>query len=603
MKGNDVMNQPIELPPEDLVDIAIIGISCRFAGARDKQEYWRNLCQGRESIVFLEEHEIEGDRGILTNPAYVKACGPINDYDRFDAGFFGITDSHAAMMTPEHRLFLETAWEVMEDASYDPTRFKGEVGIYGSCNPQGIALYSAPPDWLSAREASMQRSFSWLPDCIPSNTLFHLGLAGEAVMVTAVCSGFHYAVNFACMSLQLEQVEMAVAGGVMVRLPHFRGHLWEEGQVYSRDGHCRPFDANGTGVTQSSGVATFLLKPLSAAYRDRDHIYAVIKGVGINNNGARAMAYGTAQPERLSACIATAMAAGDVSPDTITMMESASSGLPLTDAIEIQAAKLAFGTSRGEYCSIGSVKGNIGHSGVAAGGAGAIKAALSLYNRQLVPTINLETPAPEIGFPSTPFRPQRDHAEWAPECGIRRAGVTALGGGGYNGHMVLEEPPSRAPRGTPTGAPQIATLSAQTDSALTAQRDRLKAWLTAQPDLRLDDVCHSLNLGRKGMAKRWAAVVHSREELINALANSNSPVQDHRNDNAVRERLSRDEEGIFSSQAKERRNADVLEHLAHAWTGGEDVAWSKLHEGDRCHRVPLPTYPFERKRHWHSQWD
>lgn len=584
-------------------DVAIIGIACRFPGARTKERYWDNLVHGRDAITFFRKEEIEVDETLVNSPAYVRATGALDGYDEFDPAPFGITDRMAAAMTPEHRLFLESAWEVLEDGGYDPERIRGEVGVYASTNPQSAALYSSPPDWVSAGPDVMDRSNAWLPDTVTSNALFHLGMTGEAVTVTAVCSGFHYSVHLACQSLLLGQTDMAIAGGVMVRLPHRRGYLWEEGRILSRDGVCRPFDAKGTGSVLASGVATFLLKPLRQAVADRDHIYATVKGTAINNNGVSAMAYGLAQPERLSACIANAMQAGGVTPDTVSMYEANGFGIPITDSLEVHAAHLAYGKHPGGV-SIGAVKGNIGHAGVVAGGSGAVKAALSLFHRRLAPTINLTEINEDIDFPSTPFVPQTELAAWEPQSGIRRAGITALGGGGYNAHLVLEEPPARTPRDPEVRAPRIANLSAYDDRALAERRAALRAWLVERPDARLDDVCLSLNLGRRNMGRRWAAVVSTRQELIDALAagGATAAAGGGAAPRADLSLLDRTDDGLVPAGADGVHDERTLTALATAWRQGQRVDFAALHAGERSHRVPLPGYPFERRRFWRTDW-
>lgn len=582
-------------------DVAIIGMSCRVPGARTKEQFWDNLTHGRESLTYLTKDEIHVDETVINNPFYVTACGMLDGYDEFDPSVFGISDRTATMMTPEHRLYLESAWESLEDAGYDPDRVKGEVGVYGSTNTQTAAVYSSPPGWLSAGPEVLERSLSWAPDTVTANALYSLGLTGEAVTVTAVCAGFHYSVHLACQSLLLGQIDMAIAGSALTRLPHRRGYLWEEGRILSRDGHCRPFDANGTGTVLSSGVATMLLKPLARAVADRDHIYAVIKGSAINNNGISAVAYGMAQPERLSACIANAMQVGGITPDTVSMYEANGLGLPITDELEVHAATMAFG-KQSSTCSIGSVKGNIGHGGVVSGGSGTIKAAMALYHKQLAPTINLTEINPDLDLPSTPFVPQRKLDDWEPEAGIRRAGITSLGGGGYNAHLVLEEPPAVAERAPEAvGTPRLATLSALDDRALARQRAKLLGWLAANPDTRLEDICFSLNLGRKVMARRWAAVVRSREELVEALSADSSqglvaatgaaPQVDvdafDRNGNGLVP-AGRDEQALFNFGA--------------AWAHGQRVDFESLHLGEASHRVPLPSYPFEPRRFWRTDW-
>ncbi|MFE7635720.1 beta-ketoacyl synthase N-terminal-like domain-containing protein [Kitasatospora sp. NPDC057518] len=581
-------------------DVAVIGMSLRAPGARTKEQFWDVLVHGRETVSFLAKEDIHVDETLIHNPSYVRACGVLDTYDRFDPSVFGISDRMAAAMTPENRLYLESAWESLEDGGYDPDRLTAEIGMYGANNPQTAALYSSPPDRASVGPEAIEASLAWSPDSMTSNALYYMGLTGEAVTVAAVCAGFHYAVHLACQSLLLGQSDMAIAGGAMVRLPHPRGHLWEENRILSKDGHCRPFDANGTGSALSSGVVTLLLKPLGRAVADRDHVYAVVRGSAVNNNGVSAMAYGLAQPERLSACIAAAMEVGGVSPDTVSMYEANGLGLPVTDELEVHAATMAFG-KRTATASIGGVKGNVGHGGVVSGGFGTVKAALALYHRTLPATINLTEVNQDLDFPSTPFVPQIEGAAWEPEAGIRRAGITSLGGGGYNAHLVLEEPPAPAGRAAEeAGRPRLATLSAMDDDALARQRARLREWLEARPELRLDDVCFTLNLGRKVMGRRWAAVVRSREELIAALSDdargpATSTAAAPRTDPGS---FSRTDDGIVPSG----QDAPALTDLAAAWVSGLQVDFDALHRDGAGRRVPLPAYPFQPRRFWRTDW-
>ncbi|MGW7362764.1 beta-ketoacyl synthase N-terminal-like domain-containing protein [Streptomyces sp. NPDC054841] len=587
----------------EATDVAIIGIACRFPGADGKDQFWDNLVKGKESITFLHKDEIEVDQTVVNNPLYVRACATLDGYDEFDPAVFGITDRVARLMTPEHRIFLESVWDVLEDACYDPERVKGEVGIYAAANPQTPALYSSAPDWVSVGPEVMELSNAWFTDTMTSNALYYTGLTGEAVTLSAVCTGFHYAVHLACQSLLLGQTDMAIASGVMVRLPHRRGYLWEEGRIMSRDGHCRPFDREGTGTRLASGVASFLLKPLREAVADRDHIYATVKGSAINNNGASAVSYGFAQPERLSACIAHAIHAGGVAPDTISMYEGNFFGLPITDGLEVRAAQMAFGHQTATT-SIGSVKGNIGHAGVAAGGSGAVKAALALHHRTLVPTINLTEPHEDLDLPNTPFVPQVEGADWQPQAGVRRAGVTALGGGGYNAHIVLEEAPAMPARAPESAAPRLIALSALDDQALARRRSALAEWITAHPEARLDDICFSLSTGRKIMERRWAAVVRTKAELVAALtAESGGTVtvgtSAHSPDLTG---LLRTEDGLRPDTAESVRNEETLLRLARAFTRGRRVDFTALHEGTHSRRLPLPGYPFARRRFWRTDW-
>jgi acyl transferase domain-containing protein len=327
----------------------------------------------------------------------------------------------------------------------------------------------------------------------------------------------------------------------------------------------------------------------------------MVKGSAINNNGVSAMAYGLAQPERLSACIAGAMQVGGVTSDTVSMYEANGFGLPMTDELEVHAATMAFG-KQSSTCSIGTAKGNIGHGGVMAGGTGAIKAAMALHHRTLVPTINLTEVNQDIDFPSTPFVPQTELAAWEPDSGIRRAGITALGGGGFNAHLVLEEAPrvaERAPEAA--GTPRLVTLSAMDGGAVARQRARLVDWLAANPDARLDDICFSLTMGRKVMAHRWAAVVRSRAELVEALsadATRGRVAETGATSPADVDSFTRNDTGIVPAGKDEQ----ALFDLATAWVAGQRVDFGSLHRGETSHRVPLPAYPFQPRRFWRTDW-
>jgi phthiocerol/phenolphthiocerol synthesis type-I polyketide synthase E len=295
------------------------------------------------------------------------------------------------------------------------------------------------------------------------------------------------------------------------------------------------------------------------------------------------------------------MEVGGVTPDTVSMYEANGLGLPMTDELEVHAASMAFGKQTATT-SIGGVKGNVGHGGVVSGGFGAIKAALALYHKQLPMTINLTEVNQDIDFPSTPFVPQLEGADWEPEAGIRRAGITSIGGGGYNAHLLLEEAPTvtgRAPEHE--GRARLATLSAMDDDALGRQRARLRAWLQADPELRLDDVCFSLNLGRKVMARRWAAVVRSRAELIAALADDTA-----RGPATTTAAAPQADPGSFSPGdngiVPSGTDAQALSDLAAAWVTGRQVDFDALHLGEASHRVPLPTYPFQPRRFWRTDW-
>nr|VFK51574.1 MAG: Beta-ketoacyl synthase, C-terminal domain [Candidatus Kentron sp. TUN] len=585
------------------LDVAIIGMAVRLPGARNHQEFWSNLRNKVESIRFLEDHEIVKDFYLLRDPNYVKAVAYLPDYDKFDPDFFDIPRNLAPLMTPEHRLFIEASWAAVEDAGYNVDTIDSDVGVYGTCNPESIARYKLPPDWISAGQEVIDLSYGWCPDAIAPNVLRYLGLTGEALSVTTFCTGIHYGIHLACQSLLLGQCDMAIAGGAVVRVPHERGYLWEPAGVFSRDGRCRPYDKNGTGAALGSGAVSFVLKHLEDAVADDDHIYAVIKGTAVNNNGRSTLPYGVPQPERLGACISSAMALAGVEPETISSVAGFGVGHPISDAVEVRALEMAFQTRERGYCSLGSVKGNIGNCGVAAGGASIVKAALSLLHRTIPATINHETPNPDINFPATPFYVNTEEQEYdEPGCGIRRAGVTQIAGAGYNAHLILEEPPKRAVISS-SSDPQLVPLSARTPGALARMRANLAAYLEARPDIELPDVGFTLARGRKAFEYRWATVARDHASLLDALRKDDSSVRSGQlsslaaapTDGYDRGVLNETPDGMTVSGPVTR---ETLAAVRDAWVAGHPVDWGSVFRDGGGRRISLPTYAFERERHW-----
>lgn len=581
-------------------DIAIIGISARFAGADSKDEYWSNLVKGVESITFMPDDMIKAERHLLGNPYYVPAAGLVRDYDKFDSGFFGISEHVADMMTPEHRVFLEAAHDVMVDGGYHPETMPQEVAVYAACNPQSVATYSPPPNWVTANDPVLDHSQAWCPDALAPYTMYHLGLKGEAMTVTAFCSSFHATVHLACQSLLLGQTDMAIAGGVMVRLPHHRGYLWAEGKPLSRDGHCRPFDAEGTGAAIASGVAVLLLKPLGDALRDRDHVYATIKGTAINNNGAQSMGFSVLEPDRLGACIASALTVAGLKGEDISMLEGVGAGLPLFDTVELQASKLAFNTRLTRSCSLTAVKGNVGHTGVASGGAGVIKAALALQSGLIPGTLNHHRPGPDLDLPNSPFFIDRETRPWEAPSGIRRAGVNSIGGAGYNAHMVLEQAPARAARAACAALPRLFVVSAHAQGSLRRQLAALADRIGNDAQLRLDDLAFTLGVGRRPYRYRWAVVAATREELLHALLDDAPRISDAEaaGRSALPGSLSQANGLIAFAQASRRHEREVLNALAQAWRGGGRLDAAAVFDEPQARRVPLASYSYERRHHW-----
>src|SRR5215510_1725011 len=390
-------------------DIAIIGMSCRFAGAASAEEYWGNLCDGVESITFFSDRELLGagvDPSLIANHRYVKAAPMLRDVEMFDAAFFGYSPKDAALMDPQQRLFLEVCWEAFEQAGYDPAGYPGKVGVLSTGGGMVTSYMLAklhhadfPGQTASVSHINNDRDF------LSTRVAFKLNLRGPSFTVQSACSSSLVAVHQACQNLRFNECDMMLVGGSVVRIPQVAGYLAEKYNVHSLDGHCRPFDSAAQGTIFGSGVGAVLLKPLEQAVADRDHIFAVIKGTAANNDGSAKSSYTAPSLGQQSQAMIDALELAGISADTIGYVECHATGTTVGDPLEMEALAKAFrkGSERKQYCAIGSVKGNIGHPEQAAGIAGVIKAALVLHHKQIPPSIKCETPNPAIDFVSSPF--------------------------------------------------------------------------------------------------------------------------------------------------------------------------------------------------------
>ena len=432
------------------VDIAIIGLSCRLPGAATTEEYWKNLCDGVESVNFFSDQELVAagvDPSLVANPRYVKAAPVLRDVEMFDASFFGYSPKDAALMDPQQRLFLEVSWEAFENAGYDPAGYPGKVGVL-STGGGVVASYllaklhhaDFPGQTASTSHINNDKDF------LSTRVSFKLNLTGPSFTIQSACSSSLVAVHQACQNLRFNECDMMLVGGSVVRVPQVEGYLAEKRNLYSLDGHCRPFDLSGQGTIFGSGVGAVLLKPLEKAVADRDHIFAVIKGTAANNDGSAKISYTASSVGQQSQAVADALKLADVSADSVGYIECHATGTSVGDPLEIEALTVAFRkeTNRKQYCAVGSVKGNIGHPEQAAGIAGLIKAALVLHHKQIPPSINYETPNPRIDFSSSPFYVNTKLQDFPLADTPRRVGLNGLGIGGTNTFAVLEEAPTPA---------------------------------------------------------------------------------------------------------------------------------------------------------------
>ncbi len=508
--------------------IAIVGMAGRFPGADDVRQFWANARSGATSITRFSNAELEDafPDEVRNAPNFVRARAILRDVDQFDADFFGILPKVAALTDPQHRLLLECSWAALEDAGCDPARFPGAIGVFaGSSMPTYLLTNVLAGQLDPGRFASDYQVGSYdallgaLPDTLATRVAYKLNLRGPAMTVQSACSTSLLAIAQACQSLLLGQSDMALAGGVSVTFPQKRGYLHQEGGMVSADGACRPFDDDATGTVFGDGVAIVALKRLADAVAERDHIYAVIRGTAVNNDGSGKVGFTAPSVQGQAEVIATALAVAAVDPRSIGYVECHGTATPLGDPIELAGLQQGFGMRRVEQptCAIGSAKANVGHLDAASGAVGLIRAALALHHREIPPLANFRRLNRHIDASKSPFYFPTTVRPWSTEDGPRRAGVSSFGVGGTNVHAVLEEAPPIERAGASTRRHHVLPLSARNDAALRAAAAALADDLAGCPDVALDDVAFTLQTGRRAFEQRTAIAAASREQAIEAL--------------------------------------------------------------------------------------
>ncbi|MFB6367570.1 SDR family NAD(P)-dependent oxidoreductase [Paenibacillus elgii] len=510
------------------LEVAVIGLSCRFPGASNWVEFWENLKNGKDSISSFSDEQLERsgiEKELRNDPAYVKAKGILGDAEWFDPSFFGYTPTEAALMDPQIRIFHECAWHALEDAGYDPKAYARPIGLYaGSSNHL---------DWQARTLVSeleiddFSKSLLSDKDLLAQLIAYKLHLTGPAFTVQAACATSLVAVHLACQALIGGECDMALAGGASITVPEQQGYLYHEHMHESPDGRSRAFDASAQGTVFSNGAGVVVLKMLEDALADGDHIYGVIKGSAINNDGSRKTGFTAPSPQGQAEAIRGALRAADVAPETITYIEAHGTATPIGDPIEIEALKAAFHSSQKGFCKIGSVKSNFGHLDAAAGIAGLIKTLLALKHRLIPPTLHFTVPNPRIDFQNSPFEVSARLEPWKRDLTPLRAGVSSFGIGGTNAHIILEEAPESAeePQQTGEGASnrQLIVLSARTESSLQRMSERLAEHLSEYPGTDLAAASFTLQTGRRGHEYRRFVIGSSAAEAAEALKSAAQP--------------------------------------------------------------------------------
>lgn len=503
-------------------DIAIIGMAGRFPGARNVEEFWRNLAGGVESIRRLSDEELKRagvPRRDLDDPTYVKACPVLEDIDKFDAAFFGISPLDASVMDPAHRFFLEVAWQALEDSGNTGLPEEGRVGVF--------ATSGAPMYWINNVRTNREimaslgeflvRHTGNDMNFLATRVSYEFDLRGPSLNIQTACSSSLVAAHVARQSLLAGECDMALIGGATILTPMGQGYHYKEGEILSPDGHCRPFDHRSAGTVFGSGAGCLVLKRLDDALDNGDTIHAVIKGSAINNDGSMKVGYLAPGVDGQVSVIRDALADAQVNARSISYIEAHGTGTSVGDPIELTALEQAFAehTQDKQFCGIGSVKSNIGHLGEAAATASLIKVALALKHRLIPPSLGYEKPNPRFEMDDSPFFVTASPTPWEGEAPLR-AGITALGAGGTNCHLILEEAPPPLP-GEGGRDRQLLVLSAKTKSALDRMSENLALHLEQHADIDLGDAAYTLAMGRRPLTHRRVLVAKDRAEAIALL--------------------------------------------------------------------------------------
>ncbi|WP_328423462.1 beta-ketoacyl synthase N-terminal-like domain-containing protein [Streptomyces sp. NBC_00443] len=562
-----------EVPMQDLESaVAVIGMSGRFPGAPDLESYWANLRDGVCSLSTFTEKELladGADAAEVRNPAYVAAQGRLADADRFEAELFGFSRTEAAALDPQHRVLLETAWSALEDAGHAPLNAPSRTGVYMGGSPTEHALAAGTDAALAASIGALQVRILTDREFLAPWISYRLGLDGPSMTVQTACSTSLTAVHLAVQALLLGECDTALAGGVAIGSVRKQGYVHYQGGIFSPDGRCRPFDEKAAGTVPGSGVGVLVLRRLEDALADGDPVRAVIRGTAVTNDGSGKVGFTAPGVDQQTAAITEAWAAAGLEPSAAQYVEAHGTGTELGDRIELEAASAAFagGDSTGTYggVGIGSVKSNIGHADAAAGAAALIKTILMLENATLAPTVDVTSPVTALR--DSPLRLVTEAQEWPDRAGLPRlAGVTSVGIGGTNVHVVVQEGVERPARPDTASHPLVLPLSARTEPQLAALAGRLASRLRDADAPPLADVAHTLRTGRVAMPVRGYVVAAEAREAADKL----------------------------TALAGGHRDT-TTDPRGEAWLSGEEVTWPAP-DGD-VRRVSLPTYPFAGDSH------
>lgn len=585
---------PRETAPSYLDDcVAIIGMSCHLPGARDHRQFWDNLRNGVESVEFLSVASLRASGvpdELLSKPGLVAARSIIDDKDCFDAEFFHVSAQDAQAMDPQLRLLLQHAWKAVEDAGYRASAI-ADAGVFMTAANTGYHADAPPPAWTVMEGSKQYVASAWSQfGAIPTLISHRLGLHGPSLFIHSNCSSSLVALHAACRSVVAGDARHALVGAATLSASDTLGYVAEHGMNFSSDGHLRPFDAAADGMLGGEGVAVLLLKRASEAIADNDPIYALIRGVAVNNDGADKAGYYAPSVAGQARVIDKVLRDTGVDVESIDYIEAHGTATKLGDPLELAALGEAFGrhTQRRQFCGIGSVKSNVGHLDTVAGLVGCIKVALSLRHGEIPPSLNYVRPNPAIDFAASPFYVVDANLKLPLREVPHRAGVSSFGIGGTNAHALLEEFRAHAVAERPS-LRWLVPLSARKPERLRAYAVDLLEFLERNGDLALGDIAHTLQVGREAFDCRLAIEASSVQELCDGLRSfiAAGAISDRAADSTA---LDHEELARLLPHWAERGQ---WQKIAAAWMRGAEIDWTALHSGSNAaRRISLPTYPF-----------
>lgn len=506
------------------LEIAVIGMAARFPNAKNIAQYWQNIQDGRDCISDFSDEELLNvgeSPDLLHNSSYVKSGGYLADKNYFDYSFFDYKPNEAELLDPQIRIFHECCWEALEDSGYSSFDYSGKIGLYGTGSSNlGWEIYSRIKNqklMLDEYSVDLLSSINYL--C--SRVSYKLNLRGPSLFLHTACSSSLLAINKACTALLMGECSIALAGGVSLRNNSRRGYLYEEGMIYSKDGRCRPFDADASGTIGGEGSGVVILKKLKDAIDDKDHIYAVVKGSAINNDGNNKVGFTAPSIKGQRDAIIKAQRMAGVHPDTIGYIETHGTATNLGDPTEIEALNDAFklngSTLMSNQCAIGSVKGSIGHLDTTAGVASFIKTVLALKHSKIPPSVNFNVPNPKINFRAGPFYVSNKLQDWPVSMTPLRAGVSSFGIGGTNVHLILEQFAKENEEREERQGYFLLLISAKSPESLT---NNIKSHFTflSENDVNMGDVAYTLQVGRMHFNYRKMLICRNKEEALSKLS-------------------------------------------------------------------------------------